>query len=691
MFDLITGRVRAGQCARSAEYTFAGKLAMEIVRHAADAVWLERRQQEAWDYPPPAALGGLGILDLSPWPNEETMIQVTFRIHQLRTLITEDPDVSELYELATVIVGQQLAAVTPNAEGHDIVTSEPDSAGTPPVTQPMTGPHVNPQQLTEGVPETPNLGALEAKHRTERINWTERRGTVYANGVTATLSQLRFGYKLEDLGEDLERMLVARSSPSKARSRWTRIRHLVMSLKLGDLISLRDGSDGHTALMDDLETEVNFLLKREKMVIRDLAGVVKDLRDSGLSGTELDLELGEQGLGDSLHDWGPVGLRSTAAHSGSEKTSHHMSTQRQISDAEHKVGWFCKDRLALDDIAGEAWKRLHFSTADGGGDVDKEVLAAILSVTRDLLRELEVKELEQASLIHEEWGEQWLGTYALASCQLSDPEADRVASKSSKWTTNKVELTPQVDAGMRSHGVSPCESDLECAVWHHRRDRASLDDLIREAEFRLASDPGDSRASRVRERANSLKDELISGRALEDDLTSTRCSALCGRDALRSWSGSYVAPPPIGFPLWREWGEDDPPIRRWRRRELRLDNGDISLGLDFRVRTAQAMSRINNKGMMDVIRETSLEGAPRSVIEGFALLSRSPYTLTKTLYVLWDMAVAMRNIRPRWSAWRGQDPLGGEARGAARKANERADTRGTEGTLGREATVKEKD
>jgi hypothetical protein len=331
---------------------------------------------------------------------------------------------------------------------------------------------------------------------------------------------------------------------------------------------------------------------------------------------------------------------------------------------------------------------LHFRTADEDSDVDAVVLAAILSETKDLLRELEAKELEQFSLIHEEWGEQWIGTYALASCQLSDPEADRVASKSSKRTTNKVELTPLVDAGMRSHGVSPCESDLECAVWHHRRDRASLDDLIREAEFRLASDPGDSRASRVRERANSLKDELISGRAL-DDLTS--CSALCGRDALRSWSGSYPTPPPLGFPLWREWGEDDPPILRWRRRELRLDNGDISLGLDFRVRTAQAMSRINNKGMMDVIRETSLEGAPRSVIEGFALLSRSPYTLTKTLYVLWDMAVAMRNIRPRWSAWRGQDPLGGEARGAARKANERADTRGTEGTLGREATVKEKD
>ena len=67
---------------------------------------------------------------------------------------------------------------------------------------------------------------------------------------------------------------------------------------------------------------------------------------------------------------------------------------------------------------------MHFRTAEENSDVDAVVLAAILSETRDLLRELEAKELAQVSLIHEEWGEQWLGTYALASCQLFDPEVN---------------------------------------------------------------------------------------------------------------------------------------------------------------------------------------------------------------------------------------------------------------------------
>ena len=129
---------------------------MEIAKHAADANWLERTQHEAWEYPPPTALAGLEILDLTPWPNEETMIQVTFRIHQFRTAITKEAEVSELYELATAIVGQQTVAATP--PGFDTTLSEPDSSGTPLAPQLSAGQH-----------ET-HLQDQGVKHRTERVN-----------------------------------------------------------------------------------------------------------------------------------------------------------------------------------------------------------------------------------------------------------------------------------------------------------------------------------------------------------------------------------------------------------------------------------------------------------------------------------------------------------------------------------------
>jgi hypothetical protein len=179
-----------------------------------------------------------------------------------------------------------------------------------------------------------------------------------------------------------------------------------MSLKPMELIALHDGSQGYTELMEKLEMEVNFLLKREKRVIRDLAGVVMDLRDNSLGKTELDMELAVQGLGDSLHDWDSEGRLPATALTELESTPQQGSTQRLASEATQKVGWFCKDRLALDDIAAEAWKRLHFGTVEEDSDLDAVVLAAILSETRDLLRGLEAKGQAQVSLIHEEWGEQ---------------------------------------------------------------------------------------------------------------------------------------------------------------------------------------------------------------------------------------------------------------------------------------------
>ena len=138
--------------------------------------------------------------------------------------------------------------------------------------------------------------------------------------MTATLSQLSPEFKLKDLAEDLERMLDAKLSLSKARSRWTRVRHLVMSLKPMELIALHDGSQGHAELMEKLEMEVNFLLKRESRVTRDLAGVLTNLRDNGLGETELDMELAVQGLGDSLHDWDSGGKLPATALTELEST-----------------------------------------------------------------------------------------------------------------------------------------------------------------------------------------------------------------------------------------------------------------------------------------------------------------------------------------------------------------------------------
>ena len=110
------------------------------------------------------------------------------------------------------------------------------------------------------------------------------------------------------------------------------------------------------------------------------------------------------------------------------------------------------------------------------------------------------------------------------------------------------------------------------------------------------------------------------------------------------------------------------------------EDGDTSLGLVFRARTARIMSLISDLGMLDVIREVSLEGAPRSVIEGLSLLNRSPYTLTKTLYTLWDMAVAMRKIRPHWIASREYRLPEEVVKGAAEGVHEVLPTRGRGGT-----------
>ena len=53
----------------------------------------------------------------------------------------------------------------------------------------------------------------------------------------------------------------------------------------------------------------------------------------------------------------------------------------------------------------------------------------------------------------------------------------------------------------------------------------------------------------------------------------------------------------------------------------------------------------NLQELKDVIEEASREGTAWTVIEAFNLLHCSPYSLAKSLYILWDVAGALLEIR----------------------------------------------
>ena len=118
-------------------------------------------------------------------------------------------------------------------------------------------------------------------------------------------------------------------------------------------------------------------------------------------------------MGDSLHDWDSKGDFGRFLIPITRSPLASLSLARQGDLIRSKLGWFRKDRLALEDIAGEAWKRLHFRTeceASPGA-----VLEGLLKGARDLLRILGEHELYTEHLLHDEWGEQWVGTLALVA------------------------------------------------------------------------------------------------------------------------------------------------------------------------------------------------------------------------------------------------------------------------------------
>ena len=164
------------------------------------------------------------------------MMQVSCRVHQFKSNILNDPEAIEIYKLAATIAGQQLTrAVLPltdcTAAGGPV--SRAGRQEKPMPTSLRTGEcHMSPIITT---------GESSATTEVWTTNWTERQGTIYADGNATSPSELGFVYKIEDLGDDLERVL-ERTSSSRTRSRWTRIRGMVMFLEAADLISFRDGS-----------------------------------------------------------------------------------------------------------------------------------------------------------------------------------------------------------------------------------------------------------------------------------------------------------------------------------------------------------------------------------------------------------------------------------------------------------------
>ena len=112
---------------------------------------------------------------------------------------------------------------------------------------------------------------------------------------------------------------------------------MVMSLEGANLISLRDGSAGLSELMKNLEAEAITLLKREKRVIRDLAGVAIDVIDHyGMGTDDTDQELDLQGFGDSLQDWGPDDQSSTGTE---DESPPSPIVRRGSSSARQSCSW----------------------------------------------------------------------------------------------------------------------------------------------------------------------------------------------------------------------------------------------------------------------------------------------------------------------------------------------------------------
>ena len=157
---------------------------------------------------------------------------------------------------------------------------------------------------------------------------------------------------------------------------------------------------------------------------------------------------------------------------------------------------------------------------------------------------------------------------------------------------------------------------------------------------------GDKNPWKVKGVALDLLTKLKSGRPL-DDIPSGRGNwdLLRGQSTLRSWTESYDDPPALIPPYGGVWGFDDPPPRRFTRLNFDSERGSMSLGLSYRSRVTSKLCTVDAHTLEEVGRESILEGTSRAAIESLDLLDFSPYSLSRSLYVLWDVAGVILEFR----------------------------------------------
>ena len=110
--------------------------------------------------------------------------------------------------------------------------------------------------------------------------------------------------------------------------------------------------------------------------------------------------------------------RSKAAHPtrcGDRTPSRRGLTYEQDEDLTmvNAIQAYRRDRLALEDIAAEAWNRIHLHTGDGY-DKYERLTRVVFTTARKLLCELSANEADMGICVRQnEWGTRVLGTYAL--------------------------------------------------------------------------------------------------------------------------------------------------------------------------------------------------------------------------------------------------------------------------------------
>jgi hypothetical protein len=187
--------------------------------------------------------------------------------------------------------------------------------------------------------------------------------------------------------------------------------------------------EGNTPLTDGIGRSVPHLLKRERGVIREMAAAILYIEGNGpMTNEELESELHLQGLGveskgeaqgekeKEAGDKTTAGsTTATPMHRGNRTPSRKGLTydQVEVSTMINAINAYKRDRLALEDIAAEAWKRIHLQL---GEDYDKNgrLTRVVFTTARKLQGDLSAKEADMGICLRQnEWGKRVLGTYAL--------------------------------------------------------------------------------------------------------------------------------------------------------------------------------------------------------------------------------------------------------------------------------------